>query len=517
MSRAATPAAERSRWLATLGPAALIAAVGLVTVGGVLATANPLLAVLPAAGLLVWQLLHRIPLRASAAIMLALLLVPDDTLESTPGQFHSPLAFLGNIMHDRLDSSAGIPGGAVTGMEVFCLVLLWVALRRRGAAARVDGAERYAGVPELRILYAVYVGGVLLALANGMAHGQGLVPWKLRNLFHPLLLALVFGVCFRGPSDHRLIARIVVIAATFRAVLAVIVQRLAIAHTGGKYATATSHGDSVLFAVAIFVLLVELMERPPGMRPLRTWFLLPILLAGAQENGRRLVWVMLIQMLILAYLYSPFRGWKRGLTRVVVLAAPVLILYGWVGWNSINRVFAPVQTLRSVVDTSQDHSAYWREVENWNISVSMRQSPVLGAGLGARYTEHMFNDDISSIYKEYREWPHNTVLGMLFLMGLFGFAAVWSLWVGLVFVLSRTYRYAIDPAHRAGALALLGTVMACHALAYGDTGAHYPQYKVCIALALALGPKLAVATGAWPARRRGAAAPASTRRPAVAA
>ncbi|HYD54411.1 MAG TPA: O-antigen ligase family protein, partial [Gemmatimonadaceae bacterium] len=240
--------------------------------------------------------------------------------------------------------------------------------------------------------------------------------------------------------------------------------------------------------------------------PLRSWLLLPILLAGAQENGRRLVWVMLVQMLILAYLYSPFRGWKKWITRAVLFTAPVVLLYVAIGWHSIHRVFAPVQTLRSVVDTSHDHSAYWREVENWNIAMSMRPSPVLGAGLGARYTEHMFNDDISSIYKEYREWPHNTVLGMLFLMGLFGFAAVWSLWVGLVFVLSRAYRYAIDPAHRAGALALLGTVMACHALAFGDTGAHYPQYKVCIALALALAPKLGVATGAWP--RRGATDPA---------
>jgi O-antigen ligase len=511
-------AQERRSWRAALGTAAVVLAVGAATVAGVLFTESPVLAFLPAA-LLAWQLLHRVPLRLSAGILLTLLLVPDDKLES-PEQWHTPISYLGDLMHDRLDAVAHVPGLAVTGMEVFCLILLWVALRRRGAEARVDGDGRHEGVPALRVLFGLYLAGVAFALLNGMAHGQGIVPWKVRNLLHPLLLALVFGISFRGPADHRFVARIVVFAATFRAVLAIIVQRVSIAQSGGKFATATSHGDSVLFAVAIFLLLVELMERPPGMRPRRTLLLLPILLAGAQENGRRLVWVMLLQMLVLAYLYSPFRGWKRSVTRLFVFTAPVVLLYVGIGWSSTSKIFAPIATLRSVADTSQDHSAYWREVENWNLSRSIQQSPVLGAGLGGRYTEFMFNDDISTVYKEYREWPHNTVLGMFFLMGLVGFVCIWSLWVGIVFVLSRAYRHAIDPAHRAGALALLGTVMACHALAYGDTGAHYAQYKVFIGLVLALGPKLAVATGAWPGRREAAAmteeaVPATSRRQAV--
>jgi hypothetical protein len=496
----APPAArERPGWLATVGAAALVLGVGAATIGAAVATGNPVLALLPAGGVLAWQLLHKIPLRASAALLLWLLLVPDDRSESAE-QWHTPIAYLGDLVHNRLDT-VGIPGIPLTGMEILCALLLWVAVQRRGAAARTDGEDRFDGVPELRWAYALYLAAVLLALGNGMLHGQGFVPWKLRNLLHPLLLALVFAVSFRGPADHRLIGRVVVFAGCFRAILAVVVQRIEIAQTGGKFLTATSHGDSVLFAVAIFILLAQLMERVPGVRPLRSLVLLTILLAGAQQNGRRLIWVMLVQILVLAYLVSPFRGWKRSLTRVVVFTAPVVALYLAVGWNSGSKIFAPVQTIRSVTDTSVDHSAYWREVENWNLATCIREHPLVGAGLGGRYTEWMYNDDISSVYREYREWPHNTVLGMLFLMGLVGFVLIWSLWVGLVYVLARAYRFAVHPAHRAAALTLLGTVMACHALAYGDTGAHYPQYKVFIALALALGPKLAVATGAWPDRR----------------
>jgi O-antigen ligase len=156
-----------------------------------------------------------------------------------------------------------------------------------------------------------------------------------------------------------------------------------------------------------------------------------------------------------------------------------------------------VQTLRSVADTSVDHSAYWREVENWNISMSMRDHPLVGVGLGGRYTEHMFNDDISSLYAEYREWPHNTVLGQLFLLGLFPFMAVWSLFGAGLFLAIRSYRFARDADERTAALACAGAIVACHVLAYGDTGAHYAQYKITVALAIAMAGKLAVVTGAW--------------------
>jgi hypothetical protein len=55
---------------------------------------------------------------------------------------------------------------------------------------------------------------------------------------------------------------------------------------------------------------------------------------------------------------------------------------------------------------------------------------------------------------------------------------------------------------RTAAAACLGTVIACQVLAWGDTGAHFPQYKIMMGLAVAMAARLAVATGAWPARAR---------------
>jgi hypothetical protein len=55
------------------------------------------------------------------------------------------------------------------------------------------------------------------------------------------------------------------------------------------------------------------------------------------------------------------------------------------------------------------------------------------------------------------------------------------------------------------ALGSAAAIVACHVLAYGDTGTHYPQYKVVMALALVVAGKLAVATGGWPGRAAAAA------------
>jgi hypothetical protein len=487
---------------------ALAALVGVATVAAVLAgNGHPVIAVAPVAvAALAWAFL-RLPLRVSAAALLVLMLAVDEN-EGTWGQWRSPLSVLGDLVHYRIDGVLHVRGLAFTGMELACAAMLALWLYRKATRSTVDGhgAEAASVLTDFLVLC---VAGVLFSEAWGVARGLPVAPYKLRNLLHPVLLAVVFVAAFRGPRDLPLIGRIVVFSACVRAVLAWVIQRIAIAQTGGKWETATSHGDSILFAVAALVLVVDVLERPGTRTLARAALLLPVILLGAVENERRLVWVMLAMMGLFTYLVAPMRGWKRSLTRLAVLSLPLVLLYVAVGWNSGRRIFAPIQTLRSVSDTSMDRSAYWREVEAWNILVTLRGRPLLGAGLGGEYVEYIPNDDISGAYKEYREWPHNTVLGLLMLMGLFAFTAHWVLMPLAVFLSVRSYRAARHAEHRVAALACVGAVTACAMMAYGDTGAHYPQHKIFAALALAVAAQLAVATGAWPRRARCAAGAAA--------
>jgi O-antigen ligase len=161
-----------------------------------------------------------------------------------------------------------------------------------------------------------------------------------------------------------------------------------------------------------------------------------------------------------------------------------------------------VQLVRSVVDASVDSSTYWRDVENWNVAMTLREHPLVGLGLGGEYTEFMPNADISVRYRDYRAWPHNSVLGLLLFAGLFGFTLLWTLFAIVVFLAVRAHRRARTPEERVAALACIAAVVVCVLMAFGDTGAHFTQYRVFAALALSVVGKLAVATGAWPARLR---------------
>ena len=504
MNGAAAPAEPLARGgvLAT----ALVAAVVAGTLAAVLSGAGPGLAVLPVAIAGAIWLVARVPLHRSAALFLLLLLAVDDTLENR-GQWRTPFALVGDLLHLQIGAVLPATGIPLGGMELICLLLLVVWARRSSSGLTIDTRGQTPVPTLLRGLLIVYVAAVVLAQAYGLLQGQALVLWKIRNLLDPLLLFLVFHAAFRGATDHATVGRVVVFAAVVRAVEAFAVQRLAIATTGGKYATATSHGDSILFSVAAFLLVVDALERPGLRRYRRVVLLLPVLLVGMMENGRRLVWVMFAMQLLVAFLLCPMKGWKKPILRALLIAAPALALYVGVGWNRSAAVFAPIRTLRSVADTSVDRSAYWREVENWNIAMTIRERPLLGGGLGGSYTEYMRNDDISNIFADYRAWPHNTVLGQLMLLGLVGFVATWSLFAVALFLCVRAYWMATNGSQRAAALGCAGAIIACHLLAYGDTGAHYPQYKVFMALALSLGGKLAIETGAWPRARRPTALP----------
>jgi len=487
--------------LANVGHLALLLAVAAATVAvAVAGPGSPALALLPVGLAAAAFVVASVPLRWAASAMLFLSLAFDDK-EGSFGQWRTPLAGVTDFLTQRLDEVSGIRL-PVTGAEVLILCFMAVWAYRRITGSRLDTNGQVEPARVTRDLLLLCVVGVAFSEIVGLARGLGAAPWKVRNLLHPVAFAVFFLAAYRGPRDHGIIARLVVLAACIKSVIAIVVQRVAIAETGGPYSFAVSHGDSMLFAVAAVLVTVDLLERPSRGRLARAAVTLPLIVAGMIENNRRLVWVMLLLAFVAAYLIAPMKGWKRSLTRFAAVALPVVLLYVSVGWNRGNKLFAPIQTLRGVTGSSTDRSAYWREVENWNIAMSMRFRPVLGPGLGGSYTEYLPNDDITIWYKEYREWPHNSVIGLLFYLGLLGFTATSALLAGVFFLAIRSHRMATVPEHRVAAFGCIAAVIVCQVMAWGDLGAHFVQYKVLAGLAIAVSARLAVVTGAWPPRRR---------------
>lgn len=470
----------------------LIAVVALATFAGFVAGEGSLVFTLaPILLTTVLFLLVKLPLRWSATT-LGFLLLALELKSDAEGIWATPLVHLGEILYFGLGQVTRVN---MAGFEVLILFLCGVALWR----ARSGRSAVHVPVPGLtRDVLILYVGGVLVAEILGLAKGLGPVPWKIRYLLHGPLFFLLFQNAYRHPADFRPLAIGVVAAAHIKALLAAWVQLVvAPTLTGGKLATATNHGDSVLFAMAVLIMVVPALEKPNRHTVVRGLLLLILPAWGIVLNDRRLAWAMLAMSMFAIFFISPWRPWKRTLVRWLLIGAPFVAAYGWVGWNhSSSGLFAPVAKIKSMID-SKNPSTYWRDVETWNIAMSIQRSPITGVGLGGEYVEHMFNDDISSIYPDYRAWPHNTILGLLLLTGVPGFFAIWLLYPFVVFLAVRSYHRASTAEERSAALLCVAAIICCSAQAWGDTGAHFKQYNLALGAALALAGKLAVSTGAW--------------------
>jgi O-antigen ligase len=467
-------------------------------VGGATALAVPLFghpaaAAAPVLLAVGWWTVMRAPLRAPAAILAFLVLAADDS-DNANGAWHSPFAEVGNFLRRSLRTY--FPGSAVplSGLEISVLLLVAVAAWRSGRGERDPG---HVASPRPAIAVGIaYLAAVGLAIASGLLRGGSaeMAVWQTRPLLVTAALFVLFEAALRGPPDHRALGRLVVAAAVARAAIAMWVRWVAVPRVHLEYAT--DHGDSMLFTLACVILVAHLLEDRERRRIAVALPLLGAVLLGIAANGRRTAWLQLF--LCVPILLAVARGarWRPSLARFAVVSAPLLVLYGAVGWNASNQVYEPVRMIRSVVDTRVDRSTWFRQVENWNLAMSAREHPIAGRGFGHEWTEFFKGDDITGLFTRYKAEPHNQVLGMLLFAGALAFAGIWAPFALLVFLAARAYPLARDPDDRTAALALAAMAVIITVQCFSDLGPFWPQYWVLGALALAMAGKLATATGA---------------------
>lgn len=437
------------------------------------------------------------PLRASAALLLLALLALDDSLLAN-GLWRTPLAPLGDLLRQSVRTNVPQAKGVfLTGLELSVLLLLGVAAWRRGAGRREAG---HVASPRAVALVAVaYVACLVLAAVHGVLRGGSptVAVWQTRPLLVTAGLFLVCEAAFRGPADHLLLGKIVVLAAAARALMAIWIGWTVLPSAPEALDYATDHGDSMLFSLACLILIVHLLERRDGRRLAAALVFLPVILLGMLANVRRTAWLQLALALAVVFLVARGARWRRPVLALALLSLPALALYGAAGWSSTSPAFAPVQLVRSVVDARLDSSTWNRQVENWNLAMSMRERPLAGRGFGHEWTEHYRGDDVEAVFWRYRAQPHNQLLGFLLFAGPLAFVGIWAPFALLVLLAARAYPRARRPEDRAAALAVGAAAAVVMVQCFSDLGPFFHQYWALTGLALAVGGKLATATGAW--------------------
>jgi O-Antigen ligase len=451
-----------------------------------------------------WKLPLRYPVLALTFLALTLE-NPSDA--PAAGLWRSPLYPAGTVLLAHLNLT--FPSQkwlAFSGLDVALVYLYGVALARRIGGSRAGGGARVESASPMRRSALVSLGGAAFLWLWGLSRGGADVAsslWQVQRVVSLPLFYFLFERSLRGPGGREALGKVVLAAAILKACLAIYVRATVPPPAGeATLAYATTHADSMLFAGAFCLVAARLVERVDRRRALLAAIVLPLLAAGMIANHRRVVWVELAAGLAAIGSLSRSSPPKRAIARAAVVAAPIVALYLAVGWGHAGGVFAPVEVVRSVVDSKADASTEWRDWENYDLFVTLKQGPLLGTGYGHGYVEAVKLPDISQAYALYRFIPHNSILGLWAYGGIVGFTALWSVLVVGVFLAARSSRFATTPEARAAAAASTATIAVYLVHCYGDMGLGTWTSVFTVAPAFAVTGQLATETGAWPRKAR---------------
>ena len=314
-----------------------------------------------------------------------------------------------------------------------------------------------------------------------------------------VLLTFVIMAVMRTPGDYTLLLKAVLAASVYRAGVAIIAYVFIARYLPWDKIPdcMTSHHDSALFVAGIAILVAGAIEQPTPRARRVAWILLPVLLVAVQVNNRRLAWVNLVGALAALFATLPGGQAARRVRRVLIRAAPVILLYVAVGWGRPEPIFKPLQAFASVT-SRDDLSTRSRDNENDGLVFTLASNGLLGTGFGKEYIE---TDTTLSAraFTQYRYIPHNSLLALLAFTGIGGFTGIFLPIALSVFLNGRVCRAPnVPPAVRVAAAVGVAEVALCLNQMYGDMGFFSRTTLTILATALATAGRLSAWSGAWP-------------------
>jgi hypothetical protein len=495
MAEPKVPADAKAAFVALLVLAGIASALDVAIIGWIVG---------PICILLGWFAILRAPLRSTMLVLMFFALVLENPAEQ-PGcnQWHTPFFTAGCLMLAHFKVTIGF--GPIGGMDLMLMAAVAAYYLQNKSAPKLLATPR----PLIRLAQATFATIVFTFLIGKMRGGES--QWAVWQIDRVMYLPIVFLLCqsaFSSPKDYLAVGKVALSAALIRATQAIWVRAtlstVVNAETGeSSLPYATTHNDSMLFAVGSVILVSLLLQRAGKKATRLTFWALPILIGGMLANNRRMVWVEIILILFMLYLITDTNAFKRKLNRLLVASIPLIIGYIAVGWNSESGVFKPVKVIRSAVDSSSDASTAWRDLENFNLVFTMRNFPLTGVGYGNGFWEMWPMPEVE--YSLERYVPHDSILGLYCYGGYIGYVGITSLWVAGIYFAIRAYHSCKEPLQKAAALTTFGAILVYYLQCFGDMGLGSWTGVFLVAPSIAVACKLTVAAGAWdgvaPARR----------------
>ena len=399
------------------------------------------------------------------------------------GLWSTPLTTLGGAIF------LGLPGLKIPLWDLVALVTLFS--QRGGKAPRVP--------PMLSAIKLALLGVLGMALW-GFVHGGSLYQsvFQVRTFVLGLFLAMLIASVCQTRADIESLLKVVTFAALYRACVLLAFYFAVARDLPQQLPALTDHCDSALFVGGLFLLVINALERKTAKAIRWAIFGGALLCVAIALNNRRLAWLLIGVGAAFIYFVLPPSALKRRINRIGLVLAPFFLAYLAAGWGRSTGIFKPVGSISTMFGTHQDASSVMRDIENFNLVVTLKSNPVLGVGFGYEYIEAVRAYDISNIFKQYRYLPHNSLLGFIAFTGILGFSAIWQVVVVACYFHSRVYRTARDAVPRIAALWSLVAIVVIELQMWGDIGLNHIGVNVLLAVVIGLAARLPTITGAWP-------------------
>lgn len=383
----------------------------------------------------------------------------------------------------------GLSGLVLLPIEMILALAILIWLARAVADRRLTLRASHLGMAIAILLVAA-----LLAAVNGLGRGGvfNISLWELRPF---LYLALAYVIASQLVSSRAALSAIlwgVVIGTGAKGVLGT-QKVITMSNVFPQPESILEHDESVFFSCFILLTVaLWVFGRRGYLRRLAT-VLLPFVLVADLGNNRRAAWlmlpVMLIALTVIAYLRFPER--RNAIASVAGISLVLVAGYVFTFKSSTSLYAEPARAIWSQFepDPRDLSSNTYRQVENLNLSIDIRNSPVVGEGFGVPIAHPIQLFDVS-LYDPLIDFiPHNTILYVWLRMGGVGIVAFWFM-VGAAVVAACRLARQEEPL-----LGLFGVLTLCGLIAWlvqGWLDKGVVSFRIAILLGCLLGATEAV-------------------------
>jgi hypothetical protein len=271
---------------------------------------------------------------------------------------------------------------------------------------------------------------------------------------------------------------------------------------GGGLEAVTGHEDVIFFDIAITLALVMAVLHVRGRLFYALLALQPVILVADLVTTRRVAFAALAASLAVVALLSRLER-PRATALVVGVGLLAFGIYTATFWDQTGAIAEPARVLREVVDphsvSGRDESSnVWRDIENANISFTVKQLPLTGVGLGQEYLFQREPPRILGTFIYWRLTTHNAVLWTWLKAGPLGAFAFWLVVTQAVLFGLQIYRRLDDPLLRAAAAFPVLLTITQVVFSSFDLGLTYSRTMILLGVAMGLTASLAALAASRP-------------------